>query len=101
MELKPCPFCGGSVEWNKGQYADGRDWHYLACSECEAMGSCNSNQREGQILDWNTRATDPDTVTIKRSELEEALVAVRIANIKTYGGFVNITKILETALEKK
>jgi hypothetical protein len=70
---------------------------------------CNTCRDYGVVytLLTNTQLECPDcvdksdTVTIKRSELEEALVAVRIANIKTYGGFVNITKILETALEKK
>jgi len=59
-ELKSCPFCAGAAEWNTGRKGDDTPWHYIACSECEAMGSCNSDQREGQILDWNTRAEQPD-----------------------------------------
>ena len=60
--LKACPFCEGEAEWNTGQKGDGTPWHYIACSECEAMGSCNSTQREGQILDWNTRSIDIEEI---------------------------------------
>lgn len=57
-ELLPCPFCGSEPEWNVGKTGlnQQEDWHYIACSECEAMGPCRSNQKEGLIIDWNTRA---------------------------------------------
>lgn len=68
--LLPCPFCGSAAEWNTGQKGDGSPWHYIACSECEAMGSCNSVQREWQIADWNTRSPAPVSAEVAR-ELRE------------------------------
>lgn len=53
-KLLPCPFCGHAAEWNKEKNGDGSDWHYIACSECEAMGPYFKTRQE-QIDKWNDR----------------------------------------------
>ena len=61
-DMKPCPFCGGDVEFCIGKTGNGVDWHYLVCSECEAMGpSVNYADHNIAVKDalaekWNTRA---------------------------------------------
>lgn len=68
--LKPCPFCEGEAEFSVGKYGDGRDWHYVECSQCEAMGPKVSYADHGIMLKealtkaWNDRAApapQPDT----------------------------------------
>lgn len=60
-DLKPCPFCGGEAEFSLGKTGDGDDWHYLECSECEAMGprvkyaDHNIAVKEALAEAWNTR----------------------------------------------
>jgi Lar family restriction alleviation protein len=61
-ELKPCPFCGGEAELSLGKTGDGKDWHYLECSECEAMGprvqyaEHNIAIKDALAEAWNRRA---------------------------------------------
>lgn len=50
MELKPCPFCGGSAELCVHE-ATGVSW--VRCIECETSGGATSE--EHAIKAWNTR----------------------------------------------
>ena len=58
-DLKPCPFCGGNAEWCIGKNADGSDWHYIACADCECLGPYVSSDtitsRDTTLRLWNTR----------------------------------------------
>lgn len=63
LDLLPCPFCGGHAEFSVGKYGDGRDWHYIECSQCEATAPKVSYADHGIRLKealaeaWNARAT--------------------------------------------
>jgi hypothetical protein len=82
--LLPCPWCGAAAEWQKGEYGDGKEWKYLACSECECMqpyASRDSSDYEGDCIKvWNTRVSSPhaaasgtETLVDRVRTLEEAL----------------------------
>ena len=36
--LAACPFCGGLAEFSVGKTGDGKDWNYIECSDCGALG---------------------------------------------------------------
>jgi Lar family restriction alleviation protein len=76
VELKPCPFCGGKAEFYLVQTGDGKDWHYLECAQCEAMGPRAKYSDHGIAIKnalavaWNTRAT-PATLRALSERLAE------------------------------
>jgi len=102
--LLPCPFCGHDAEWNKGQHGDGSDWHYIACTECEAMGGNSADQsREGSIAAWNLRVPP-----VEPCEVTDAMVAEGLKNYSE-GGCMGLDEderrevvrnILEAAIAK-
>jgi Lar family restriction alleviation protein len=49
-ELKPCPFCGGRAEIQRGAYTQ-----YVMCLKCEVMGPNLSSDEELSDA-WNRRA---------------------------------------------
>ena len=57
-ELKPCPFCGKSVELKHYQ-VNNDDWWYIACKECEIAVDPwtwgNYQSKEMAIEKWNRR----------------------------------------------
>lgn len=70
VELKPCPFCGGTANFThsltidpvideNGAYVDADlyYWESVRCSNCNAeIYSDNENEKEGITVDkWNTR----------------------------------------------
>ena len=97
-DLKPCPFCGGEAEFSLGKTGDGKDWHYVECSECEAMGprvqyADHNIDVKGALADtWNRRAHGalaalPEVVAMIRAERErcaqiggDAAVAILLRN---------------------
>jgi Lar family restriction alleviation protein len=62
IKLKACPFCNGEAEFSLGKTGDGSDWHYISCSDCEAMGPHVNYASHGIRLKetlgeaWNRRA---------------------------------------------
>ena len=73
--LAPCPFCGGEATFSEGKTGDGKPWHYVECSECEAMGPgvsyADHNIAVKSVLAdaWNRRAAafDIDTFVLENS----------------------------------
>lgn len=69
--LLPCPFCGGEADFSLGKTGDGKDWHYIECVECEAMGprvhyaSHNIAIKDALAQAWNRRAPLPAPPTPK------------------------------------
>jgi Lar family restriction alleviation protein len=63
--IKPCPFCGGEAYFSVGKIVDGRDWHYVECVQCGAIGpdvkyaDHNIAVKSANALAWNTRTPDP------------------------------------------
>ena len=61
-DLLPCPFCSGEAEFSMGKTGDGKDWHYIECTVCEAMGphvqyaDHQIRIKEALADAWNTRA---------------------------------------------
>ena len=61
-DLLPCPFCGGEAEFSLGETGDGKEWHYIECTECEAMGprvqyaDHNIAIKDALAEAWNSRA---------------------------------------------
>lgn len=55
-ELKPCPFCGGTVEI-KTNY---KNQFYVLCKKCEAVVwvGYNCRHKASVITAWNRRAED-------------------------------------------
>lgn len=53
VELKPCPFCGGTtLLMNKGSNC------WITCNDCKAEGPYEIGQTEDEaITAWNRRAT--------------------------------------------
>jgi hypothetical protein len=70
VELKPCPFCGGSPE--RFTEDDGA-YHGVRCAKCD-IGQTNAYVEEDFATEaWNTRAAPVgggEYVTVKRSVLE-------------------------------
>lgn len=62
--LKACPFCAGKAEFSIGKTGDGKDWHYIECENCAAMGpqveyaSHNIQVKEALAEAWNNRSTE-------------------------------------------
>ncbi|CAB4157940.1 Restriction alleviation protein, Lar [uncultured Caudovirales phage] len=62
VDLEPCPFCGGEPEFSVGKTGDDKDWHYIECGECEAMGphvkyaDHNIAIKDALAEAWNRRA---------------------------------------------
>ncbi|MGV2975703.1 Lar family restriction alleviation protein [Roseibium alexandrii] len=58
-KLELCPFCGGSAEWQSGKYADGAEWSFIACSQCEAQGPHVMREtltyKDACVRSWNNR----------------------------------------------
>ena len=51
-EFAPCPFCGSDKsEWCD---ADGGDWHYIQCHDCEARAG-NYRSKQEAVDAWNRR----------------------------------------------
>lgn len=58
--LKLCPFCGGTVFFDKLYLASGT-WEYcIACTNCDAVFTVShDNPDKGDLIDaWNRRAND-------------------------------------------
>lgn len=54
-ELKPCPFCGGVIEWADIVDPEGYGkWHYVHCPKCGVDGPPDLGE-SGAIEQWNTR----------------------------------------------
>lgn len=67
-ELKPCPFCGGEVEWcknNSDLHHATDDCHYITCERCgefslNMLDSAEFPKVYYAIADqWNTRTSIP------------------------------------------
>ena len=75
--LAPCPFCGGQAEFSKGKTGDGKDWHYIECASCEAMGprvqyaDHNIAVKEALADAWNARSTAEADARVKAAVLAE------------------------------
>ena len=50
--LLPCPFCGGEAEMRESSTHD----FYAKCAGCGASTRRNHENRNGAVIDWNTRA---------------------------------------------
>ena len=65
MKLLPCPFCGGEAEFSIGKTGDGKDWHYIECGDCGALGprvnyaDHNIRVKETNAEAWNQRQPAP------------------------------------------
>lgn len=63
-KLKPCPFCGSKAEFSVGKTGDGKDWHYIECDDCGAVGprvnyaDHNIQVKEANAEAWNGRSKD-------------------------------------------
>jgi Lar family restriction alleviation protein len=81
--IKPCPFCGGEAYFAVGKIVDGRDWHYVECVQCGAIGpdvkyaDHNIAVKSANALAWNTRTPDPhiEALTAEREFFEEEWVS--------------------------
>lgn len=89
-ELKPCPFCGGSVRLEQpADRAPRDDWWGVVCRNTENLGgTCAIEQRpsrtkEAAVERWNRRA--PDATLLARAEKaeKERDEAVREAELNT------------------
>lgn len=93
-DLKPCPFCGNKDDL----YADAGQ---VGCGNCGACSAYHGHQNVS-ITSWNTRAANPDTVTIKRSELCRAMGLLQACrDWKENAASTEALSILETALGEK
>lgn len=80
-ELKPCPFCGGEVDYVHTDHRDltNRSHHYI-CRKCNATvfidsaGKYKSTEATEQeaITAFNTRAITPDIADKISQELQNA-----------------------------
>ena len=83
--LAPCPFCGGQAEFSKGKTGDGKDWHYIECASCEAMGprveyaDHNIAVKEALAAAWNTRSNQLITTAESDARVKAAVLAEREA----------------------
>lgn len=52
-DLKPCPFCGGSVDFSINE----RGLHFIRCKRCQlyALFSDVAKQKEDVTTHWNRR----------------------------------------------
>lgn len=64
VELKPCPFCGGTAEV-KERYRKGianRKMYWVSCKRCQVTQAYDNlhgyNTKEKAIRVWNWRAKD-------------------------------------------
>lgn len=51
-KLKPCPFCGGQAVLVDISYP-----YWVSCSMCNARINSKTEDRDGAIRAWNSRAT--------------------------------------------
>lgn len=57
VELKPCPFCGGTAFLHNDMDNDTTMWWYVSCSQCINQTTHFCAGRDIVIARWNTRDT--------------------------------------------
>jgi len=76
-KLKPCPFCGGGVEWCKDDeslHMKGDDCHHITCERCGSfdlhiIDSGDWPKIYAALVDqWNTRDQDRESLVLKIKE---------------------------------
>jgi len=75
--LKPCPFCNGEVSLSMSKFGSGKDCFKCECNDCEASTGPWKTLEELAITLWNTRALDPNAVTIPRGDWEKVISLLR------------------------
>ena len=67
-ELKPCPFCGESVELDYSELPNRKHW-FITCECCGMMYQSSISQRKYVKVDWNNRPIE-DALNARIAELE-------------------------------
>lgn len=100
-DLLPCPFCGGKAETypstiRLGQEQELRHFWIVDCTICNAAIEFNGTQ-DSAIKTWNTRANDNQSITTKKSTIDEVKITINRMNFEYTGRYVadRILKQLE------
>jgi len=67
-ELRPCPFCGESVELDYSELPNRKHW-FITCECCGMMYQSSISQRKYVKVDWNNRPIE-DALNARIAELE-------------------------------
>ena len=68
--LRPCPFCGESVELDYSELPNRKHW-FITCECCGMMYQSSISQRKYVKVDWNNRHIE-DALNARIAELEAA-----------------------------
>ena len=74
-ELKPCPFCGESVELDYSELPNRKHW-FITCECCGMMYQSSISQRKYVKVDWNNRPIE-DALHDRIAELEAENAALK------------------------
>lgn len=110
-KLEPCPFCGSKINVKEcSDYDDaGRYspyYEYTHPSNKCVLSEWDWFDEESQIDGWNTRTPPPDTIVLRREEVERVVAHIKIAKpISEQEGIrvlnmMHALSILEAALNK-
>ena len=66
--LRPCPFCGESVELDYSELPNRKHW-FITCECCGMMYQSSISQRKYVKVDWNNRPIE-DALNKRIAELE-------------------------------
>ena len=66
--LRPCPFCGESVELDYSELPNRKHW-FITCECCGMMYQSSISQRKYVKVDWNNRPIE-DALNARIAELE-------------------------------
>ena len=74
-ELKPCPFCGESVELDYSELPNRKHW-FITCECCGMMYQSSISQRKYVKVDWNNRPIE-DALRLRIAELEAEVTELK------------------------
>jgi len=58
VDLKPCPFCGGSAERIELEDEDNFGGSVICCKQCGASSPVHFDRKENLYDSWNRRANN-------------------------------------------
>lgn len=63
IELKPCPFCGGTAKPIHQRWSN-RDFYGVSCDgDCGIFFDCRADRADKAAQEWNTRIESPELAT--------------------------------------